>query len=139
MLRAIPPNKYYDLIGMTDDEVLGYIDGYHQSIDEMILRIYKGTEDVDEEFLSGKAEFEWIRENYDFEKEDQKKSINEILDLIDEYMEGNEDALFSLKYTLYELNEELNPESLKEKRANKLTLDDAVRIQNGKDPINENE
>jgi len=135
MLRSIGPDKYYDLMGITDEEVLGFIDGYHQHINGEIMSVYE------EEYeylipLSYKPEFEWINENYDFEKAHYNESINEILNLMDDYAEGNQDALFSLKYILYELNEELNPETIKEERANKLTLDDATRIQNGEDPIN---
>ena len=136
MLKAITPSEYYDLIGMTDEEVLAYISAYHQQIDERIMFIHQGKEEYNE-YLSGKPEFEWIKENYDFEKEYYNESINEIVNLIDEFMEGNQDALFSLKYMLYELNEEFNPESLKEERANKVTLSNAVRIQNGQEPINE--
>ena len=135
ILKELSDEKYYDLMGMTDDEVLGYINGYHQHIDTMIMLFHKEAEEFNEEYLAGKAEFEWMKENYDFEKEYYNESINEILYLIDEYTEGNQDALFSLKYILYELNEEFNPESLEMVRANKLTLSNAVRIQNGKDPI----
>lgn len=139
MLRAIPPERAYDLMGMSDDEVIGFIKGYHQHIDTMIMLFHEEAEEYNEEYLSGKPEFEWIKENYDFEKEYYNESINEIMYLIDEYTEGNQDALFSLKYILYELNEEFNPESLEMVRANKLTLSNAVRIQNGKDPINDYE
>lgn len=133
MLRAITPDEAYDLIGMTDDEVLRFINGYHQTIDTYIMLFHKGAEEYNEEYLPGKPEFEWIKENYIFEKEHHNESINKILELIDEYTENNVDALFSLKHILYELNEELNPESLKKERANKLTLDDAIRIQKGID------
>lgn len=136
MLKNVPPKKYYALMGMTDDEVLGYIDNYHQTIDRQIMLFHEGGND--EKCLPGEAEFKWIEENYDFEKDDQKESIKEILDLRADYMEGNQDALFSLKRILYDLNEELNPESLKEERDNNfiLTLDDSVRIHIGEDPIN---
>lgn len=134
LLRAIPPEKAYDLMGMTDDEVLGYINGFHQHIDTLIMLYHEGSEDFNEEFLTGKPEFEWMKENYNFEKEEHYEAINEILDLIDKYPENNKDVLFSLKPILWELNEELNPESLKEERANKLSLEDAERIQNGQDP-----
>src|SRR5690625_1949653 len=135
MRSSIDQDKYYVLMVKTAEEVLCIINGYHQHIDEEIMSIYE------EEYenlipLSYKPEFEWINENHDFEKVHYNESINEILNLMDEYAEGNQDALFSLKYILYELNEELNPETIKEERANKLTLDDATRIQNGEDPIN---
>src|SRR5690625_181579 len=41
MLRSIGPDKYYDLMGMTDEEVLGFINGYHQHIDEEIMSVYE--------------------------------------------------------------------------------------------------
>src|SRR5690625_1990885 len=98
---------------MTDKEILSFINGYHQHIDEEIMSIYE------EEYenlipLSYKPEFEWINENHDFEKVHYNESINEILNLMDENAEGNQDALFSLKYNLYELNAELNTETIKE-------------------------
>src|SRR5690625_668397 len=86
MLKAITPSEYYDLIGMTDEEVLAYINAYHQQIDVEIMLFHEGKEEYSE-YLSGKPEFEWIKENYDFEKEYYNESINEIVDLIDEYMQ----------------------------------------------------
>src|SRR5690625_7551527 len=88
MLRSIDPDKYYDLMGMTDEEVLGFINGYHQHIDEEIMSIYE------EEYenlipLSYKPEFEWINENHDFEKVQYNESIKEILNLINEYDKGD--------------------------------------------------
>lgn len=32
MLKAITPSEYYDLIGMTDEEILAYINAYHQQM-----------------------------------------------------------------------------------------------------------
>lgn len=134
LLRSIPPEKYYDLMGMTDNEVLGYIDSYHLNINNMIRNIHKGKED-ENEGLVGIVEFEWIKENYDFDNEYYNESINEILHLIDEYNEkGNQNILFSLKYILHELNHEFNPESLDEDIPSQLSIVDTVRIQNGKDP-----
>src|SRR5690625_2580403 len=41
MLRSIGPDKYYDLMGITDEEVLGFIDGYHQHINGEIMSVYE--------------------------------------------------------------------------------------------------
>ncbi len=139
MLKSITPDKYYNLMGMTDDEVLNYIDGYHAYINTTIMLFHEEAEEYSEEFLPGRAEFEWIKENYPFEKEYDKELINEILNLRDEFMEGNQDALFSLKYVLYELNAAINPESIEESRAYDLSLSNVVRIQNGREPIDEDE
>ncbi|GGP09229.1 hypothetical protein [Oceanobacillus neutriphilus] len=139
ILKAIPAEQFYNIMGMTDDEVKGYIDGYQRNINGIIIGTHKNPTEYEENLLPGKAEFEWIKENYDFDSEYDKESINEILELIDEYNEGNQKAIFSLKYVFYELNEKLNPKSIEETYASDLSLSNTVRIQNGKDPIDENE
>lgn len=137
MLRAVRVEEYYDLFGMTDDEVLGHINSQHQYLDEMILLLHRGEIEHTEKFhFWGRFGFEWIKENYNFENEYYNKSINEVLNLMEEYAQTkNRDALFSLKFILYELNQEFNPESIATNRANELTLFNAVRIWNGKDPL----
>lgn len=136
IMKSIPPKKHYDLMGMTDENVLGYIDGLHNQINILILEHYEGTERTDIEFLPNTPAFEWINENHNFENEKHNKTINKIVELMQEYKKNkDEDIIFTLKPILYELNKELNPGSLKERRATELTLRDAERIKEGKEPI----
>jgi len=147
MLKTLTSDEYYDLMGMTDDEVLNWIDVYHDHININIIHAHQDggvdSDKYDEEhrdIIQGlKSEFKWIRDNYKFEKEYHNDLMKEIVDLIDAHVDGDNHALFSLKYILHELNEEFNPESFDEERATHLTLSNAVRIQNGQDPINEHE
>ena len=147
ILNTLTTEEYYDLVGMTEDEVLNWIDVYHGKVNTYINYAHqKGGVDSDEykeyrkDTMTGtKEEFEWIRDNYKFDKEYHNEAIKEIVKLIDAHAEGNSDALFSLKYILYELNQELNPESLEEGKANDLTLYNAVRIQNGENPLDKYE
>lgn len=146
IIRTLTSDEYYNLTGMTDDEVLNWIDIYHGIINSNIMLAHQeggvdseGYEEYRETITGLKGEFKWIRDNYNFEKEYHNDLMKEIVDLIDAHVDGDNDALFSLKYILYELNEEFNPESFDEERATHLTLSNAVRIQNGQDPINEHE
>ncbi|WP_339184574.1 hypothetical protein [Oceanobacillus sp. FSL W7-1293] len=137
--KYIPPERYYDIKGMTDDEVKGYINNYHINLNSRVIANHKNPEQYEGELLVGKAEFEWIKENYDFESEYDKESINEVLELIDEFNEeGDEDTLFQLKYIFYELDAKFNPDTENEYFPGDLSLTNTVRIQNGQDPIDEN-
>ncbi|MBM7597689.1 type III secretory pathway component EscV [Virgibacillus halotolerans] len=148
MLKAITQDEFYNLMGMSDKSVLGTVDAYHQSVNSQIFSVYQEESDdhqniqyADENKTSDKEaiipykkEFEWINENYDFGNEYYNESINEILKLMDEYDEGNQDALLSLKTILYELNEEYNPETLDRVTAYNVSLEDVERIKNGEEP-----
>lgn len=132
------------LLGMTESEIYNMFDNFHNTINSRILSAYQegGLESEEyEEIRSGilyfKLDFEWIRDNYNFEKEYHNELMKEIINLIEDHALGDNDALFSLKYIIYELNLEFNPESFDEERATHLTLSNAVRIQNGKNPIDE--
>src|SRR5699024_3484767 len=92
------------------------------------------NEDI--EFFPNTPVFEWIKENHEFENKKHNETINKIVELMHEYKKDkDEDIIFTLKPILYELNKELNPGSLKERRATELTLRDAERIKEGKEPI----
>lgn len=146
ILKTLTGEEYYDLIGMTESEVLNWLDAYHSHINTNILFAdqvggidsdrYKEHRGV---ISSAKIEFEWIRDNYNFEKEYYNELIEEILNLMDQHASGNNDALFDLKYILYEMNAEFNPHTLKEEKATNLSLSNTVRIQNGESPIDEYE
>lgn len=136
IMKSIPPKKHYDLMGMTDENVLGYIDGLHNQINILILNSYKDADNEDIEFFPNTPVFEWIKENHEFENKKHNETINKIVELMHEYKKDkDEDIIFTLKPILYELNKELNPGSLKERRATELTLRDAERIKEGKEPI----
>ena len=101
---------------MLEDEVYKLLDGFHDSINtNIIVASQEGGFDSEEYedhrkvIWSFKTEFEWIRDNFEFEKEYHHELIKEIISLMDDHVLGDNDALFSLKYILYELNVEFNP------------------------------
>lgn len=142
ILDALSAKEYYDIVGMTKEEVLSWIDSYHEHINMVLTNIdqhgvtkYEEDNGPKNHLMGFRREFAWIRDNYEFDQKYHNDLIEEIVDLIDEHANGDNEALFSLKYVLYELNAEFNPETIKEDTATSVTLTDTERIKKGKKPL----
>lgn len=138
ILNTITPEEYYDLMGMTEEEVYNWLDVYHLTIDMNI--VFAHQEGIDSEtynkehrhHVDFEPEFKWIAENYEFETEYHNSLIKDIIKLMQVHKDGDNDALFALKSTLYELNGAYNPEKLKDSM---VSLSDAEKIRNGEEPV----
>lgn len=141
ILNTLTPTEYYDIIGMTEDEIYNLFDVLLVNVNSFIITAHEdGSDGVNynkfkKNVTNLKEDFEWIVNNHDFEKEYHKEMVKYLLELMDSYDNGDNDALFSLKYVLHEINREFNPEIFDRNTAVDVTLSNAVRIQNGQEPI----
>lgn len=85
MLQTMTRYDELFLLGMTEGEIYNLFDNFHDTINSRILIAYQDGELESgeyEEIRSGilyfKPDFDWIKDNYNFEKEYHNELINEI-------------------------------------------------------------
>jgi len=141
MLSTLAPEEYWDLMGLTEEEIYNLIAVLYGNVNSNIIFAYQNGIDSDEynethrDLVVGfEPQFRWIDKNYEFETEYHNNLIKDIIVLTQKHANGNNEALFALNYTLLELNSEYNPDKLKEIRATSASLSDIEKIRNGKEP-----
>lgn len=120
------------------------IEHFHTLVDTAI--IYLNQEGIDSEEYTTTREgiikdnalyVRWLSEKHEFDLQFHKNLAKDANHYLGEYAKGNEDALFSLKNVIFELDLETNPDRYKPERANYISLSDAERIRNGMEPLGE--
>lgn len=133
--------KEKDALNLNTEKVNKWIHETHSHVDMAIIFAYQEgltfedqNQDISSWALAPFVGLKWIQENYDFESQFHRYLINDIIYFLEKFAKGDNDALFSLKNVVYELDLELNPELYQPQRASYLSLLDIERIKNGEGP-----
>lgn len=139
MLGTLTEVEIYDLIGMSEEEVYNFIYLYHNSVNLSITNSYKlgiNSENYEEQERHKVGEFEeefkWIINNFDLGSEYFNELAKDVVKLSQEHKEGDNDALYQLKYVLYEMDMYFNKE--KEERISNISISDVEKIRKGEEP-----
>lgn len=131
-----------DSVELSEEEVYELLDSYRSTVDSHIMFAYQegiNSNNYNEEYRplinTFELEIDWIANNFEFKEEYHNQLLNDVINLANSHKNGDNEALFSLKEVLHELNTVYNPDKIKEVRATDVSLSDAEKIRNNENPV----
>lgn len=135
-------DEILDSIGLSEEEIYNIFHVFHGNVNTRIIFAYQEgieSDNYNEQHRKGvlnfQNEFMWLEKNYDFGTKYVNNLIKDVNRLIQAHVDGDNDALFTLKYVMYELDYMFNPEKAKEITAITVSLSNAEKIRKGEEPV----